>query len=68
MRIKSYFANTVSDAVQSARQEMGDDAMLVERIGCEITVVPGEPSNLKLTEPGDLALLEAWLHAPRGEG
>src|SRR5439155_26032115 len=28
--IKSYFANTVSDAVQSARQEMGDDAMLVE--------------------------------------
>ena len=45
-----------------------DDAMLVERIGCEITVVPGEPSNLKLTEPGDLALLEAWLHAPRGEG
>src|SRR5881396_2995433 len=30
MRIKSYFANTVSDAVQSARRDMGEDAMLVE--------------------------------------
>jgi flagellar biosynthesis protein FlhF len=30
MRIKSYFANTVTDAVQSARREMGDEAMLVE--------------------------------------
>jgi len=46
-----------------------DDAMLVERIGCEIAVVPGEPSNLKLTEPGDLVLLEAWLRArTRAEG
>ncbi len=45
-----------------------DDAMLVERIGCEIAVVPGEPSNLKLTEPGDLPVLEAWLRAPRAEG
>jgi flagellar biosynthesis protein FlhF len=30
MKIKSYFVNAVSDAVQSARKEMGDDAMLVE--------------------------------------
>jgi len=30
VRIKSYFANTVADAVQSARREMGDDAMLME--------------------------------------
>ncbi len=30
MRIKSYFAETVGAAVQSARQEMGEDAMLVE--------------------------------------
>src|SRR5258705_2307538 len=45
-----------------------DDPMLVERIGCEVPVVPGEPSNLKLTEPADLALLEAWLHTRRAEG
>ena len=30
MRIKSYFANTVTGAVQSARREMGEDAMLVQ--------------------------------------
>jgi 2-C-methyl-D-erythritol 4-phosphate cytidylyltransferase len=46
-----------------------DDATLVERIGCEIAVVPGEPSNLKLTEPGDLVVLEAWLRSrSRAEG
>ena len=45
-----------------------DDAMLVERIGCEVAVVPGEPSNLKLTEPGDLPALEAWIKALRAEG
>jgi len=43
--------------------EATDDAMLVERIGSEIAVVPGEPRNLKLTEPGDLVTLEAWLRA-----
>src|SRR5260370_33914585 len=30
MKIKSYFAETVTDAVQKARKEMGEDAMLVE--------------------------------------
>lgn len=50
------------------RLEATDDAMLAERIGCEIAVVPGEPWNLKLTEPGDLPVLEAWLKEPRREG
>jgi 2-C-methyl-D-erythritol 4-phosphate cytidylyltransferase len=45
-----------------------DDAMLVERIGCEVAVVPGEASNLKLTEAGDLSVLEAWLKNPVTEG
>jgi flagellar biosynthesis protein FlhF len=30
MRIKSYFADAVSDAVQAARKEMGEEAMLME--------------------------------------
>src|SRR5204862_1216818 len=30
MRIKSYFANAIPDAVQAARREMGEDAMLME--------------------------------------
>ena len=30
MRIKSFYANTVEEAVALARREMGEDAMLVE--------------------------------------
>jgi 2-C-methyl-D-erythritol 4-phosphate cytidylyltransferase len=40
-----------------------DDSMLVEGMGVEVAVVPGDPSNLKLTGPGDLAVLEALLQA-----
>jgi 2-C-methyl-D-erythritol 4-phosphate cytidylyltransferase len=38
-----------------------DDAQLVERLGVAVRVVPGEPENLKITGPGDLAAAEAWL-------
>src|SRR5690242_8361680 len=30
MKIKSYFADAISDAVQAARKEMGEEAMLME--------------------------------------
>ena len=30
MRIKSYFARAVEDAITQARQEMGEDAMLIQ--------------------------------------
>jgi 2-C-methyl-D-erythritol 4-phosphate cytidylyltransferase len=44
-----------------------DDAALVEAIGGVVRVVPGEPHNVKLTVPADLALLEHLL-ASRGVG
>jgi len=31
-----------------------DDAALVEAIGGKVVVVPGEPDNIKITNPGDL--------------
>jgi 2-C-methyl-D-erythritol 4-phosphate cytidylyltransferase/2-C-methyl-D-erythritol 2,4-cyclodiphosphate synthase len=37
-----------------------DDASLCERAGHPVTVVEGDPWNLKITAPGDLALAE-WL-------
>lgn len=40
-----------------------DDAALVEALGGTVRVVPGEPHNVKLTLPSDLALLE---HLARG--
>lgn len=38
-----------------------DDAQLVERLGVAVQVVRGEPENLKITGPDDLAAAEAWL-------
>jgi 2-C-methyl-D-erythritol 4-phosphate cytidylyltransferase len=38
-----------------------DDAQLVAAAGYDVAVVPGEPSNVKLTTPEDLRLLEAML-------
>jgi 2-C-methyl-D-erythritol 4-phosphate cytidylyltransferase len=38
-----------------------DDAALVERIGESVVVVPGDPRNLKVTTPEDLALVELLL-------
>ncbi len=40
-----------------------DDVALVERIGGEVAIVPGEASNVKLTTADDLAWAEAWLAA-----
>lgn len=36
-----------------------DDAALLERIGLEVAVVPGEPRNIKITRPEDLELAAA---------
>lgn len=33
-----------------------DDALLVERLGCQIAIVEGSPQNLKITTPEDLLL------------
>ena len=40
-----------------------DDAQLVERIGQEMTVVPGSPINLKIATREDLRLAEQALKA-----
>jgi 2-C-methyl-D-erythritol 4-phosphate cytidylyltransferase len=40
-----------------------DDAQLVERIGHEVTVVPGSSINLKITTREDLRLAEQALKA-----
>jgi 2-C-methyl-D-erythritol 4-phosphate cytidylyltransferase len=43
----------------------GDDAVLVERAGFAVAVVPGEPENLKITTPVDLLAAEALLAEQR---
>lgn len=38
-----------------------DDASVVESSGISVTLVPGEPNNIKVTTPVDLAVAEALL-------
>jgi 2-C-methyl-D-erythritol 4-phosphate cytidylyltransferase len=40
-----------------------DDAELVERLGVAVSIVPGDPRNLKITAPEDLAIAELLLGA-----
>jgi 2-C-methyl-D-erythritol 4-phosphate cytidylyltransferase len=43
----------------AAGKDATDDAALVEAIGHPVSVVMGDPRNIKITTPGDLALAEA---------
>lgn len=38
-----------------------DDASLVERLGEKVVVVTGDPRNIKVTTPGDLAMVRALM-------
>lgn len=42
-----------------------DDAVLVERLGARVAMVPGLPQNIKITTPEDLRVARLWL-AGRG--
>ncbi len=42
-----------------------DDATLVERLGAPVRVIPGEPSNRKITTPDDLQWAEWHLQSQR---
>ncbi len=48
------FRADVLRAAHANRAEATDDAALVEAIGGTVVVVPGEPTNFKVTEPDDL--------------
>ncbi len=41
------------------KEEVTDDAMLTEKLGVKVSVVPGEYNNIKITTPEDLILAEA---------
>jgi 2-C-methyl-D-erythritol 4-phosphate cytidylyltransferase len=53
-----------AEALRAAHGDGGeatDDAGLLEAAGLTVGTVPGDPCNLKLTRPADLALAEALL-------
>jgi len=61
------FLATALRAAHAGGGEATDDAGLVEAAGGTVEVVPGEPTNRKLTDPADRAALEAALRE-RAEG
>ncbi len=48
-------------AQRSGDGDASDEALLIEREGGRVVTVPGDPTNLKVTYPGDLAVVEALL-------
>ncbi|MEO7118674.1 MAG: 2-C-methyl-D-erythritol 2,4-cyclodiphosphate synthase, partial [Candidatus Limnocylindrales bacterium] len=46
-------------ALDGSARDFGDEASILEAHGIGVVTVPGEPTNLKVTEPGDLALARA---------
>ena len=47
---------------QPFRPTFTDDASVVESMGHAVTLVEGDPANLKITRPMDLALAEYLLN------
>jgi 2-C-methyl-D-erythritol 4-phosphate cytidylyltransferase len=61
---QAFRAELLREAHRRAREEhweADDDCALVERTGAPVMVVPGDPANIKVTRPSDLALVRAVL-------
>lgn len=61
-------ADLLRRAYGQAELASTDDAQLVERLGEPVTVVQGDPRNIKITRPIDLAMARSILgvHGPEG--
>ena len=46
-------------------EEFTDDASVVEAAGYEVHLVDGEPNNIKITTPLDLAIADELLDPPQ---
>lgn len=58
--------SVLDDAHQkNAGADVTDEGMLIERAGMPVTIVPGDPDNIKITTPEDLARARGILAGPR---
>jgi 2-C-methyl-D-erythritol 4-phosphate cytidylyltransferase len=55
------FVAAVLRAAHASGEDATDDAGLLEATGATVRTVAGDPRNVKLTHPGDLAVAEALL-------
>ncbi len=62
---QAFNLNLIRTAHENAQLERfvgTDDAMLVERLGHKVRIIPGSRLNMKITTPEDLALAEGIIH------
>jgi 2-C-methyl-D-erythritol 4-phosphate cytidylyltransferase len=59
------FRATVLRHAHAGGADAPDDAALVEAAGGSVVVVRGEATNVKITAPGDVAIVEGFLRAGR---
>ena len=50
-------------ALESSDEDVTDEATLLERMGIQVRVFPGNPENLKITTAEDLEFARAWCAA-----
>jgi len=55
-------------AAGAAAAEATDECLLVERLGENVTLVPGEPGNYKITDPRDVERARAQVEPPVAMG
>jgi 2-C-methyl-D-erythritol 4-phosphate cytidylyltransferase len=58
---QAFLADSLRRAYSGDLADATDCASLVEQSGGRVAVVEGDPRLLKVTTPGDLALVESWL-------
>lgn len=58
------FKAEILEAAHAQSPEATDDATLVEAIGGKVVLVEGDPANIKITRPRDLAVAEVLLWHP----
>ena len=61
----------IQQAYQSVHDSLTDDAQMVERLGKQVALIEGKPSNIKLTNKADLKLAEMILKSrprPKPDG
>ena len=61
------FAKILDAHRRFAKEDVTDDMALAEMAGLRVEAVPGEDSNMKVTNPEDFAIAEAQLRARLGE-
>jgi 2-C-methyl-D-erythritol 4-phosphate cytidylyltransferase / 2-C-methyl-D-erythritol 2,4-cyclodiphosphate synthase len=62
---QAFRMTTLRTSLAEARRRdltLTDESMAIELTGGQVTLVPGDEKNLKLTNPGDAHLMEAILH------